>query len=177
MEQQMARKWLILGIVIALTLGVDQLTKRLVLAELDFGETAQPIPALVPLFQITLSYNTGAAFGFLPQAGDIFLVIAVIVIIAMIIFYPRLPDSARITRYGIGLVSGGALGNAVDRLDHGAVVDFIHYTIPGVISNVSNLADHAIVFGVLLILIESWRTEEPKPAATAADAPEEPNSP
>jgi signal peptidase II len=57
-------------------------------------------------------------------------------------------------------VCGGAIGNALDRLEYGAVIDFIHYTIPGVISNVSNLADHAIVFGVLLLVLESWRGDE-----------------
>jgi signal peptidase II len=54
---------------------------------------------------------------------------------------------------------GGALGNALDRATIGAVIDFIHYTIPNVISNVSNLADHAIVGGVILILFDSWVTE------------------
>lgn len=163
----MLRKWLVLLVVVGVTLLVDQVTKSVIIAQVAVGETVQPIPALVPLFQITRSVNTGAAFGFLPQAGDIFLVIAVVVVIAMFIFYPRLPESARLTRYAIGLVCGGALGNALDRLQHGAVVDFIHYTIPGVISNVSNLADHAIVIGVLLLVIESWR-ETPKDAPAAS---------
>ena len=60
--------------------------------------------------------------------------------------------------FAIGLVIGGAVGNALDRLQHGHVVDFIHYQIPNLISNVSNLADHAIVCGVLLVIAESfWR--------------------
>ena len=74
-------------------------------------------------------------------------------------FYDQIPDEAQITRIATGLICGGALGNAVDRIRHEHVVDFIHYQIPGVISNVSNLADHAIVFGVALILIESWRVD------------------
>ena len=57
-----------------------------------------------------------------------------------------------------GIVVGGAIGNVIDRLQHGHVIDFIHYQIPGFVSNVSNLADHAIVGGVLLIIGESfWR--------------------
>jgi signal peptidase II len=51
------------------------------------------------------------------------------------------------------------LGNALDRIQYGLVVDFIHYQIPGVISNVSNLADHAIVAGVLLFFVDSWRSD------------------
>ena len=53
----------------------------------------------------------------------------------------------------------------------GAVIDFIHYQIPGVISNVSNLADHAIVLGVLIILIESWRADSRDQKSQSADTP------
>jgi signal peptidase II len=68
----------------------------------------------------------------------------------------------------MGLICGGALGNVLDRLQHGFVVDFIHYQIPGVISNVSNLADHAIVLGVILIYVDSWLMDRKgKPAADA----------
>ncbi len=164
----MVRKWVLLATIIALTLLVDQVTKRIITTQLMLGESIQPIPALASVFQITRSENTGAAFGFLSQAGDVFFVIALVVVFAMIVFYPRIPANARVTRYAIGLVCGGALGNAVDRVQHGAVIDFIHYIIPGVVSNVSNIADHAIVFGVILIFIESWRMDAKKetPAPT-----------
>ena len=155
----MWRNWLLLVVVIGVVLTVDQITKRLILDTMLIGETRQPVPALAPYFQFTRSENTGAAFGFLPQGGDIFLVIAVIVVIAMFFFYPRIPADGGLTRVGIGLICGGALGNALDRLQHGPVIDFIHYQIPGLISNVSNLADHAIVLGVALIFIDSWRSE------------------
>lgn len=164
------RKWLWLVIVVGVVLAVDQLSKRQVVQTLAVGQSVQPIPALSTLFQLTRSQNTGAAFGFLPQAGDIFLVIAAVVVIAMLYFYPRIPPGARWTQLATGLVCGGALGNALDRLQYGHVVDFIHYQIPGVISNVSNLADHAIVFGVLLLLIDGWRQERTE-ARPKGDAP------
>lgn len=159
----MTSRWLKLFALIFVVLIIDQVTKRIVMNALQLGESIDLIPFLSPLFRITYGQNTGAAFGFLPQGGDIFLVIAVVVVTAMIIFFPRLPENALLSRLGTGLICGGALGNAIDRIDHGAVIDFIHYTIPGVISNVSNLADHAIVFGVVLILIESWRASDDKP--------------
>ncbi|PJF23714.1 MAG: signal peptidase II, partial [Phototrophicales bacterium] len=109
-------------------------SKRLIVEMLFLGETIRPIPALAPFFQITFIYNTGSAFGFLPQAGDVFLILAVVIVGALIFFYARIPPG--ISRIAVGLVCGGALGNAVDRLTYGAVVDFIHYQIPGVISNV-----------------------------------------
>ncbi|MDL1900064.1 signal peptidase II [Anaerolineae bacterium CFX9] len=161
----MTSRWLRLFALILLVLIIDQVTKRIVMNALQLGESIDLIPFLSPLFRITYSQNTGAAFGFLPQGSDIFLIIAVVVTLAMIYYFPRLPAHAGLSRIGIGLLCGGALGNAIDRIDHGAVIDFIHYTIPGLISNVSNLADHAIVFGVLLILIESWRTGDEKKTA------------
>jgi signal peptidase II len=153
------RYWLLLFAIIAAVLAADQLTKRLVVESLRVGESRQPIPALAPFFQLTRSHNTGAAFGFLPQVGDLFLVIAVVVVIAMIYFYPRISGPATLQRIGAGLICGGALGNAIDRIQYGLVVDFIHYQIPGLISNVSNLADHAIVIGVVFIFVDSWRKD------------------
>lgn len=157
------RKWLWLLMIVGVVLAVDQISKRRVVELLAVGESVQPIPALSPLFQLTRSQNTGAAFGFLPQAGDIFLIVAVVVVIAMLYFYPRIPADARLTQLATGLICGGALGNALDRLEYGHVVDFIHYQIPGVISNVSNLADHALVFGVIILFIDNWRQERAQP--------------
>ena len=74
-------------------------------------------------------------------------------------YYPRIPHNARLSQIATGMVCGGALGNALDRIQHGHVIDFIHYRIPDVISNVSNLADHAIVLGVVLIFMDSWRLD------------------
>lgn len=174
------RNWGFLLVVAGAVLAADQISKAWVVDNLLLNESRQPIPLLVPLFQITRSYNTGAAFGFLPQEGDIFLVIAVVVVLSLLYFYPRIPDQAWLIRVAVGLIGGGALGNALDRLQHGAVVDFIHYQIPGLVSNVSNLADHAIVLGVLLIFVDSWRTErrqrpelpaEPVPTPPADDSP------
>lgn len=166
--------WLLLGVLVLLIVSVDQISKRWIVDHLIPGEILQPIPALSAVFRITLSQNTGAAFGFLPQAADLFLIIAIIVMIAMIYLYPRIPQGATITRIAAGLVVGGALGNALDRLQYGYVVDFINYQIPGIISNVSNLADHAIVFGVILIFLDSWRMERAaKLSGTDAETPED----
>jgi signal peptidase II len=155
------RKWLFLFAVVVAVLAVDQVTKHMVITQLQLGESYRLIPALYPYFQITRTENTGAAFGFLSQAGDLFLLVALIIVVIMLIYYPRLPDNTRLTRLAMGLVIGGALGNAFDRVGHGPVIDFIHYQFPPLhISNVSNLADHAIVIGVLLIVLQSWRSDD-----------------
>lgn len=146
---------------------IDQLTKSAVMRSMRLGES---ISIIDPVFSITYSENTGSAFGLLPQAGSVFLVLAVIICTLMLIFYPRIDRSLVLTRIGVALVLGGALGNAYDRATIGAVIDFIHYTLPNVISNVSNLADHAIVGGVILILIDSWITEPRRRAKQKAQA-------
>jgi signal peptidase II len=168
-SEDLRRRWIQLFIIIGVVIAADQITKSLIVDNLLVGETQNIVPALSPVFQITRSQNTGSAFGFLPQAGDLFLVIAFVVVVGMIFFYPRVPASDWITRIATGMICGGALGNALDRLTRGSVVDFIHYQIPGVISNVSNLADHAIVIGVILIFIESWRNDLRNKAAAEGD--------
>lgn len=166
----MRRHWITLFIIIVVVLLIDQISKRWIVENLAVGQTIQPIPALAPFFQITYSRNSGSAFGFLPQAGDLFLLIAVVVVIAMFYFYPRIPANGHLTRIAIGMVCGGALGNALDRLQYGVVIDFIHYQIPGLISNVSNPADHAIVLGAIIIFLESWLHDRQKEEDSSTDA-------
>lgn len=171
------RRWLLALALITGVLALDLVSKKLITDNLILGEQREPIPALSSYFQITLSYNTGAAFGILPQAGNIILIIAVVVVAGMLLFYNRIPDNAPVTRIATGLIVGGALGNAIDRIQHGHVIDFIHYSLPQLdLSNVSNLADHAIVLGVILVLIDSWRLERiEQRQAQEQDASKSPN--
>lgn len=165
--------WAVLITIVGMILAVDQATKMLVESRLAPGETIAPIAALSEFFRITHSQNTGAAFGLLPQFGDIISVIAVCVSIGMVVAHARMPAGQWGKRIAMALVIGGALGNVIDRLRVGYVIDFINYRIPGVISNVSNLADHAIVLGVILLLILTWRVAETTPEATSELPPAE----
>ena len=166
------RKWFILGGSLSLTTLADQASKHWVRANLEVYESIQPLPPLAPFFQLTRSSNTGAAFGIFPMAGDVFLVIALLIIAALLWYFREVPAGGRLAPVAIGLVIGGAAGNVLDRLQHGHVIDFIHYQIPNLISNVSNLADHAIVFGVLLIIGESlWRDYRARRLETSATEP------
>lgn len=166
------RKWFILVGSLILTALADQASKHWIRANLEIYETVQPLPALAPFFQFTRSSNTGAAFGIFPMAGDVFLVIALLIIAGLLWYFREIPAGRRLPPIAIGLVIGGAAGNVLDRLQHGHVIDFIHYQIPNVISNVSNLADHAIVFGVLLIIGESiWRDYRDRRPGSSAKRP------
>jgi signal peptidase II len=156
---QMGKRWLLFVALAAGVIALDQVTKQAVIDNLALGESYQPVAALAAYFQITHHYNTGLAFGFFSQAGDVLRVLAILIVIGLMFFYPRIAEPAHLTRVAVALICGGALGNVIDRIRHDHVVDFIHYQIPGLISNISNLADHAIVLGVILILYDSWRLE------------------
>lgn len=165
-HQNQLRQWAILLGVALLVLAIDQATKFAVLGALSMGQSLQPVPALVPYFQITLSANMGAAFGFLAGtafASQLFLGLSIAVVIGLLIAYPRLTEGRLLAQVALALVVGGAVGNIIDRILYGYVVDFIHYRLPNVISNVSNLADHAIVLGVGLMIFATWRNGEGTP--------------
>ncbi len=166
-------KWLLLAAVVGIVLLIDQGSKAVVVDQLAMYESYAPTEALLPFFRVTRSFNTGAAFGFLaglPFSSLLFTVIAVTVCGVLVWSYSRLEPHQRLARVATGMVIGGAIGNLIDRLRYNHVVDFIHYTVPGVIENVSNLADHAIVLGVGLMIVASWRDERPAPAAQPQDA-------
>jgi signal peptidase II len=167
----MSRKtgWWILPLVAALTVAADQATKYLVVTNLRLYESWAPIPALEGRADIHYVTNTGAAFG-LFQNGGLFFVIVAFVVSAVILFYYRhLPDGEPLLRLSLGLQLGGALGNLVDRLRLGHVIDFIDVHIWPVF----NVADSAIVCGVaLLVLLLLREDREERRQARVVDGPE-----
>jgi len=103
-----------------------------------------------------------------------------LIITGLLIYYWRSQKDDRVLMMiALGLVVGGALGNILDRVQHGHVVDFIHYQIPGLISNVSNLADHAIVLGVFMLMFDNWQEGRKEKAiqsqAVSESSPEDTN--
>jgi signal peptidase II len=157
----------------AVVFAIDQFSKAWVTAHLDIGQTITPIPSLADFFAITRSANRGAAFSLLPQAGDLFLIIALAMIVGILVFYRRMDSSRWSERLALGLLLGGVMGNALDRIRLGTVVDFVLLQIKPVISNVSNLADHAIVLGISILFVVQWlssRRQSPE-KAVADDSP------
>ena len=130
-----------------LTLVADQIRKYLVLANLNPGQSWNPVASLTPWVSITHVTNTGAAFGLFPDQGSLFVVIAVIVVAAIIFYYRHLPAGQWWIKVSLGLQLGGALGNLLDRLRLGYVIDFIDFKIWPVF----NMADSAIVIGVTIL--------------------------
>jgi signal peptidase II len=128
------------------------------------GQSWELSPWLAPVFHITHVTNTGAVFGLFPGAGSFFVVVSAVVIVALLIYYRQLPDGQLLVRIALGLQLGGAVGNLVDRLRLGSVVDFIDLNFwPMHNWAVFNLADSSIVTGVilltLLMLWEEWQEQ------------------
>lgn len=141
------RDRLLLVLLALLIFGADQASKYVVLTRLSLGESWSPVPGLDRFVSVTHVINPGAAFGLFPDQGSLFAVIAVIVVVAILIYYRFLPANNWLVRLSLGLQLGGALGNLADRLQHGYVIDFVDFRIWPVF----NLADMAIVSGVAIL--------------------------
>jgi signal peptidase II len=150
-----------LGVIAALVaLALDQASKIWLLRVFDIEHRGAV--KLTPFFDLVLAWNVGISFGWF-QSDDQFAQIALMVIkavavIALAVWMAR--SHTRLATIALGLIIGGAIGNAIDRLAYGAVVDFalFHVEIAGKTFNwyVFNLADVAIVAGVAALLYDSF---------------------
>lgn len=141
------------GVVIAL----DQWTKSLVVSALPFQSSWLPrgLEQLGPYARIVHWNNTGAAFGSFQNGNTVLTALAVLVIVAILFYYPRVDSRDWSLRLAMGLQLGGATGNLVDRLRMGRVTDFISIgSFP-----VFNIADSAITIGVVILLLGVWQRE------------------
>jgi signal peptidase II len=142
--------WLIL-IVAGLVMALDQLSKHLVVAALPLGGVWSPLPGENPAFQIVHATNTGVTFGLFKGIGLISVGIALAVTGVIIIYSRRLRNDQKLTCVSLGLLLGGAIGNVIDRIRLGHVIDFIDVGIGPTRWYTSNVADIAIVSGVVLL--------------------------
>ena len=137
-----------------LVLALDQATKLWAAAALDYGV---PV-AVLPFFNLTLVHNTGAAFSFLADAGGwqraFFIVLSSVVSVVLIAWLRRLPPASRLLGVALALVLGGAVGNLVDRVAYGYVIDFVDLHAGGWHWPAFNVADSAISCGVVLLLVD-----------------------
>lgn len=160
---------LLLFLIMAAVLLLDQLTKYLVIVTMPLYTTWAPFPAIEQLFRITHTTNTGAAFGLFPNGSLIFAVLAIIVSGAIIYYNHTLAGGHWALRVALGLQLGGALGNLIDRLRLGYVTDFLDFG-PWPVFNV---ADTAVVSGVVLLawlMLREQREESQRNVNAAAEA-------
>lgn len=146
--------WLLITIA-SLILIFDQVSKAIVRNTIPFGGRWMPIEWLAPYFRFVYWENTGAAFGMFQNGGTVFGILAVIVSIFIIYYYPQIPKSETLMRIALAMQFGGALGNLIDRILFGPVTDFIS------VGNfaVFNVADASITVGVGLLILALWINE------------------
>ena len=139
----------------ALTLFIDQAHKTWMLYVYDIG--AKGVVRLAPFFDLVLVWNRGVSYGLFPQESGFgrlgLILFALVASIALAAWLARI--TSPLSASAIGLIIGGALGNAIDRILYGAVADFFSLHAFGYQWYVFNIADTAIVAGVVGLLYES----------------------
>jgi signal peptidase II len=130
---------------------LDQWSKFLVVKKLELGES---IKVIDDFLYITSHRNRGAAWGILQGQMWFFYIITVIVIIGIIVYIHKETKGKRLLGVSLGLMLGGAIGNFIDRVVRKEVVDFINTFIFGYDFPVFNIADSALVVGVMLLMIQ-----------------------
>jgi signal peptidase II len=134
---------------------VDQVTKWVIRTNLAFSETWSPWDWLAPYARIVNWRNTGAAFGIFQNLNDVFKILAVIVSVIIIYYFPRIPKNEWYVRVALGMQLAGAVGNLISRLVQGYVTDFISLGTFAVF----NVADSSISVGVAILLVGVWVNE------------------
>ncbi|MEY2680919.1 MAG: hypothetical protein RL661_1150 [Pseudomonadota bacterium] len=143
----------------ALVIIIDQLTKRVVDTTMQLYQSIE----LIPYFQLTYLRNQGAAFSFLSGAGGwqrwFFIGLAVIASVFICIWLKKLDRSQRWEAIAWALVLGGALGNLIDRILYGYVIDFLDVYVGDWHWPAFNVADSAITVGVVMLLLDSFKPQ------------------
>jgi signal peptidase II len=146
-------RWLWISVVIIVA---DQITKLWIERGMVLGDSFE----VLPILDIVRAHNYGAAFSFLDDAGGwqrwVFTLFAVGVSIALVIWLRKLSLAAQtLLVFGLTLILGGAIGNVIDRIEHGYVVDFVHAHWGHHYFPAFNVADAAISIGAVLVILDS----------------------
>jgi signal peptidase II len=152
----MLSRWLLVSLVVIV---LDQLSKAAISSHFAYGESL----ALTPFFNLVLWHNTGAAFSFLQDAGGMqrWLFSAIALVASLwIIWLLRRHQSQLLFSFALAFILGGALGNLIDRIAYGYVVDFLDFYWGNYHFAAFNLADSAITCGAGLLIWDSFKGKE-----------------
>ena len=155
-------KWLGLSLLVVI---LDQVSKSAITGSMHLFES---IP-IMPFFKLTYVHNTGAAFSFLSEAGGwqrwFFAALALVISGIIAVWLARLKHHETLLAVALSLVLGGAIGNLIDRLVYGYVIDFLDVYYQTWHWPAFNIADSAITLGVILMLVESFGLGKPEDTA------------
>ncbi|MDH5231679.1 MAG: signal peptidase II [Gammaproteobacteria bacterium] len=149
-------KWLWLSLIIII---LDQITKIAAASNLMMFTPVSVFPG----FNLTLMHNTGAAFSFLSDAGGwqrwFFTVLAIGVSIFIMFWLHKLPKHEKLNAIALSMIVGGAIGNVIDRIRLGYVIDFLDVYVGNAHWPAFNIADSAISVGAVLLIVLSFKSE------------------
>jgi signal peptidase II len=161
LPKENALPWLWLS---ALLIGLDQASKWLAVSSLPYQVQVPFVPGL---WNWHLTHNTGAAFSFLANAGGwqhgFFIALAMLISVVLAVALRRVPREDWRNAFPFALIIAGALGNVIDRLRLGYVVDFVEWYVGSFYWPVFNLADSCIVVGAVLMVVYSLAQREAPP--------------
>jgi signal peptidase II len=150
-----ATKYRRLGWIAGAVVVLDQITKWIILKQLALYQTIVVVPGF---FNITHVQNPGGAFGFLAQQGPlvravVFLAMSFLAVCLVFWFYIQTPATHRFLAVGFALIFGGAIGNLIDRVRFGRVVDFLDFYVGTWHWPAFNVADSAITIGITIFIV------------------------
>ncbi|OGS37841.1 MAG: signal peptidase II [Elusimicrobia bacterium RIFOXYD2_FULL_34_30] len=140
-------------IIIILVVILDQLTKYLVVKNFYYEES---IPIINKIFYLTYITNTGTAFGKLQNYGGILLVFSIIAITILSLIIFKQKNIPKINMIAFSFILGGAIGNVIDRIFRGSIVDFLDFRIWPIF----NVADSAISIGIILLIYHTMFSKQ-----------------
>jgi len=164
----MAVRYRILLIITTISLVLDQWTKQLIDQHFALHES---VPLIDNFLALTYVRNKGAAFGILADSAfriPFFITVSLLALVGILWYYRKIAEEQRLLQWALTLIFSGAIGNLIDRVRFGEVIDFVdahwfQYHWPAF-----NVADSAICVGVTLLLIDLWREEWQKKKAASA---------
>lgn len=151
--------WLALSLAVV---ALDQLGKHWILSWLSYGQSH----SVTPFFDLVLVFNPGAAFSFLADHSGWqrwFFIVLALGVSAWLVLLLRRHAAQPLLALGVSLILGGAIGNVIDRIVYGAVVDFLYFHAGGYGFPAFNLADSAITLGVVLMLLDQIQAGTQRP--------------
>lgn len=151
-----------------LIIVIDQLTKAWIISGLDLREVGR-VPVWPPIFNFTWVENRGVSFGLFGDGSARWMLSIFSIVVAGILGWWALKADRRLLVSAIGLIMGGAIGNVIDRIRFGFVVDFLDFSGTGFFPWVFNVADSAITVGVILLILDSVLSERAAKVGVAAE--------
>ena len=158
-------------VIAAAVIFLDQITKLLVVQNISEGASVEAIRGV---FRLTYTENEGAAFGILSEHRWVFMVMSAIAIVAILIYLWKEKPQSILVRLSLGMILGGGIGNMIDRIFRGAVVDFIDLQFIPFWSYIFNVADTFVCVGcgllILHLILSEIRERKQKKAAAGTDS-------